>query len=201
MLKLNKAVFLLQSFFFVILVFTHVNLAPWVLNSWEQMPELLGKKCSCVLKLGHILPPHRHFNFVKQSRDYWCLCQHPQWHSGFPLPCNIPLLFWPCQVLSAGRITVCVPSTPGRNTTSHFMLLGFWSCAASTWYFPSLDLKDFVFKMHCESLRKLVVYASMSSLSSPQCLGPLNHKSPLRWLWHHAQDFCVTALSQSAGVF
>lgn len=77
--------------FAVILIFTLVNLAPHISSSWEWMPASLGKECSHALNLGHILPSHRHLCFVKYSRNYTCLCRHPQQsaRSDSSLPCNI----------------------------------------------------------------------------------------------------------------
>lgn len=181
----------------MILIFTPVNLAPCISNSWEQMPASLGKECSHALNLGHILPPHRRLHFVKSSRNYSHLCQHPQQSAcTVILPCHaifIALLTrqCPCQLVTAGRITSCAPGARGKITT--FLWSLFWPCAAPTQCCLSLDLKQFSSKMHYKSLRKLTVYACTSQVSSPWSLEPLNQESPHSYVY--VQDLCIAALS------
>lgn len=118
MVKLNKAVFFLQSVCYYSCFYSSKS-SPCTSNSWEWMPALLGKECSCAFSLGHILPPHRHLCFVKYSRNYsWSM----KLACTMILPC--PAIFialltrqYLCQLVSAGRTTGCTPGACGRITT------------------------------------------------------------------------------------
>lgn len=169
------------------------------------MPASLGKECYHTLNLGHILPPHRHLCFVKCSRNYSRLCQHPQqsactailpWHAIFTA---LLARQGRCRLGNAGRVPSRTPGTRGRITT--------FLTSLCCWFFDPVLLPHNVArawilnasKMHYKSLRKLTDYACMSQLPSPWSLDPSNLKSPHRYVY--VQDLCIAALSWCAAAF
>lgn len=145
MLKLNKAVFLLQSVCCDSCFYSCKSSS--IANSWEWTPASLGKGCSHALHLGHVSPPHRHLCFVKYSRNYSRLRQHPQqwactvilpWHAIFTAP------FGQAVSVPAGGCRWNYQPHSWHTGKNHcfphqFMFLAFWPCAAPTQRCQSLD--------------------------------------------------------------